>query len=226
MVTHGKKASLNDVKALVESKGGVLLSDVYLNALKPIFVRCGKGHEWQTTFNHLRNRNQWCKLCHFKFVKDNPPKMSEEAKSKISNGHWIRNGKLSKEERKAKRNTGKKNRFLFRLKTEVQERLKHNIRTRTGMAINGIKNSSVSSSLGCSWAELRVHLECKFQPGMTWDNYGYRGWHVDHIIPLALFNLQDPEEFKKACHYSNLQPLWAKDNLSKGDKIIEERKHE
>jgi len=53
---------------------------------------------------------------------------------------------------------------------------------------------------------------------MSWDNYGF--WHVDHIKPLAFFDLTNPEELKKVCHYTNLQPLWAEENLKKGTKII------
>ena len=55
---------------------------------------------------------------------------------------------------------------------------------------------------------------------MSWDNYGKKGWHIDHITPLVLFDLTNREQVLMACHYTNLQPLWAKDNLSKGTKII------
>ena len=60
------------------------------------------------------------------------------------------------------------------------------------------------------------HLEKQFQPGMSWDNHGYDGWHVDHIRPCASFDLTDEEQVRKCFHYTNLQPLWAKDNLRKG----------
>jgi len=55
---------------------------------------------------------------------------------------------------------------------------------------------------------------------MTWDNWTLDGWHIDHIKPLASFDLTDRKQLLEACHYTNLQPLWAKDNLTKNDKII------
>ena len=72
--------------------------------------------------------------------------------------------------------------------------------------------------MGCTEVELKTYLESKFQPGMSWDNYGRTGWHIDHIRPLSSFDLSNADEQARACHYTNLQPLWAKENLSKGDR--------
>ena len=82
------------------------------------------------------------------------------------------------------------------------------------------KTSSVSRLLGCTGKELVAHLESKFQPGMTWENRGFKGWHIDHIRPLSSFDLTDPAQLAAACHYTNLQPLWWRDNLSKGKKAL------
>jgi len=69
--------------------------------------------------------------------------------------------------------------------------------------------------IGCSALELRRHIETLWLDGMSWDNYGLHGWHVDHIIPCAVFELADPVEQKQCFHHTNLQPLWAEDNLAK-----------
>jgi hypothetical protein len=83
-----------------------------------------------------------------------------------------------------------------------------------------IKTSSAVQDLGCTIPELKFHLESLFQDGMTWENHGKYGWHIDHIFPLARVDWNNEEQIKKVCHYTNLQPLWAKDNLQKGAKII------
>jgi len=57
-------------------------------------------------------------------------------------------------------------------------------------------------------------LKSNFKPGMSWDNYGE--WHIDHIKPLILFDLTKRSQMLKAVHYTNLQPLWANENISKG----------
>jgi len=82
------------------------------------------------------------------------------------------------------------------------------------------KSGSAVRDLGCTIDELKVYLESKFQEGMSWDNWRADGWHLDHIIPLSSFDLTDREQFLKACHYTNLQPLWAEENLKKSNKII------
>jgi uncharacterized Zn finger protein (UPF0148 family) len=220
-IVHGKKTDIDAVRKFAQNLDGQLLSTVYVNMLTKMDWQCKLGHIFTTTFNHVKNRNQWCPICgREKANKSLIARMATlEAREKISRSHWIRNGKLTEDERVAKKKLNKKNRFLFRLKTESQQRLKHNIRQRVRMALEGVKSNSVTQSLGCTWEELRIYLQSKFQPGMSWENYGLYGWHVDHIIPICNFNLDCPEEFKKACHYTNLQPLWAKDNLVKSNKI-------
>lgn len=105
--------------------------------------------------------------------------------------------------------------------TSEEQRLKNklriNLRSRLNKAIAGnYKAGSAVSDLGCSIEELKRHLESQFQEGMSWDNYGRKGWHIDHIVPLANFDLTLEADIKIACHHTNLQPLWAKDNISKG----------
>lgn len=68
--------------------------------------------------------------------------------------------------------------------------------------------------IGCTVELLRVWLEAKWKPGMTWGNYGER-WHVDHIVPVAEFDLRKETHQRQCFHYSNLQPLWKRENLSK-----------
>jgi len=72
--------------------------------------------------------------------------------------------------------------------------------------------------IGCSAKFLSDYIESKFKPGMNWNNYGIYGWHVDHIKPLSKFDLEDPDQQKIAFHYTNLQPLWANENIKKSNK--------
>ena len=98
-------------------------------------------------------------------------------------------------------------------------RISMNLRVRLNNALcsqNATKTSSAVRDLGCTIPELKVYLEGLFQPGMTWENHGVHGWHIDHIRPMSSFDLTDPEQQKVACHYTNLQPLWAEENLLKG----------
>ena len=88
--------------------------------------------------------------------------------------------------------------------------------------VGRVKHASVTRDLGCSFAALVAYFEGQFLPGMTWENYG-RGagcWGVDHIVPLLasrLVRIQDPLVQRKLCHYTNLRPLWNKDNLARNN---------
>lgn len=83
---------------------------------------------------------------------------------------------------------------------------------------NNHKSDSAIRDLGCSINKLKQHLEAKFKPGMTGSNYSK--WYIDNIIPLSNFNLTNKQNCQKACHYTNLQPLWAKENIIKSNDIL------
>jgi hypothetical protein len=104
----------------------------------------------------------------------------------------------------------------LRRANDIQFRLAMNLRTRLTMALRKrTKRGSAVTDLGCSIDELKTHLEKQFIGGMDRRNYGRGGWEIDHKIPLASFDLTDATQLKQACHYTNLQPLWALDNARK-----------
>lgn len=80
---------------------------------------------------------------------------------------------------------------------------------------NTTKAGHTIELLGCSYKEAREYLEKLFEPGMSWENHGVKGWHIDHIKPCAAFDLTNPDEQKKCFHYTNLRPLWSSLNTSK-----------
>lgn len=106
-----------------------------------------------------------------------------------------------------------------RRENDLNYRMIENLRSRTRKVIKIKeinKSKKTTEIIGCSPSELKLHLEKQFTDKMSWDNYGFYGWHIDHIIPLS--SAKNEEELIQLCHYTNLQPLWAKDNLSKGGK--------
>jgi hypothetical protein len=109
-----------------------------------------------------------------------------------------------------------------RKKTDTEYRIKCNLRSRFSGHLRRVgttKTESVIDLIGCTASELMLKIEEKWQKGMSWENYGFYGWHIDHIKPCSSFNMLDINSQKECFHYSNLQPLWAFDNLSKNDKI-------
>lgn len=106
-------------------------------------------------------------------------------------------------------------------KNDIHYKIKDNLRRRINYAIkNSKKQNSTNELLGCSLIDFKIYIESLWQKGMDWNNYGMFGWHLDHIKPCASFDLTNPEEQKKCFNYSNIQPLWAKDNWSKGSRRI------
>ncbi len=105
-----------------------------------------------------------------------------------------------------------------KIRKDLNYRLSKNLRNRLNQILRKNKTDRVGSAvkdLGCIVSEFKIYIEELFRDGMSWENYGTT-WHLDHIIPLCNFDLTNREHFIKACHYTNLQPLWKEDNWSKG----------
>jgi len=107
------------------------------------------------------------------------------------------------------------------LKTNIEFKIVKILRSRLRSLLKNDKynKNNYNELPGCSISFLKIYIENKFTDGMSWDNHGKL--HLDHIKPCSLYNLKDKEEQLKCFHYTNLQPLWAKDNLIKGSKYIE-----
>lgn len=107
----------------------------------------------------------------------------------------------------------------FNLRVKIRRRIYQALRA----GFKGIRKSTTTIKLlGCSYGELKVHIESKFTDGMAWEDCFSGRIHLDHIRPCASFDLTDPEQQKTCFHYTNLQPLWAEDNLRKKDKWQEQ----
>jgi hypothetical protein len=154
------------------------------------------------------------------YLQSNKERITERAKE-----YYQTNKEYFKEYRQTNKERIKENKKEYqrnRRKTDPLFKMCGNLRTRTLIAFKNkgySKNTKTQEMLGVDWEVCKAHIEIQFTKGMNWDNQGE--WHIDHIIPLASAN--NEEELMKLCHYTNLQPLWAEDNLSKNDKIIEQQ---
>jgi hypothetical protein len=179
--------------------------------------------------------NYNCKSCNKEYREDNKDKIKEyqkEYQKEYDQANKDKRKEYYKEYREA--NKDKRKEYLKewrkankeysneykknRRKTEPLYKLASYLRNRTYQAFKNkgySKNTKTKEMLGIEWEVAKQHIERQFTKGMNWDNQGK--WHIDHIIPLASANTE--EELIKLCHYTNLQPLWAEDNLTKSDKI-------
>jgi len=130
----------------------------------------------------------------------------KEEIAKYQKNYRLTHTKELSEYRKNKRNTN------------IEYKLKEYLRKRLWKVLQGNSKSDHTEKLfGCTASFLKMWLELQFQDGMTWDNWSYKGWHVDHIRPCSSFDLKLSDNQQACCHYTNLQPLWAIDNLRKSD---------
>jgi hypothetical protein len=159
-----------------------------------------------------------CKLCQKKYQEEHKEERiayllrDKENISKKAEEYRIKN--------REKINHQTSKRTSERLKIDINFKIKVYLRNRIWSVLKANKKSKRTLELlGCSIEFLKNHLESKFTEGMTWDNYGVGGWEVDHITPCASFDLSDPNQQTQCFHYTNLQPLWAIENRSKGKKL-------
>lgn len=109
-----------------------------------------------------------------------------------------------------------------RSKTDVRYKLALRLRGRLKSAVQGnFKKGSAVKMLGCSIDEFKEYIEKQFKPGMSWENWAHDGWHLDHIIPLLAseIDLEKHEDQLIVCNWKNFVPMWAGENLSKGNKM-------
>ena len=158
-----------------------------------------------------------------KYYEDNKEKIKQRVAAYRKNNRIkaLEADRKYREKNKAKLNLYHKN----RLKNDLNFKIAHNLRVRVNKAIrNNQKTGSAVQDLGCSIDYLRQHLEAQFVLGTAWSNYGFGldKWNIDHINPLAGFDLSNRDHFLKSCHYTNLQPLWTIDNIRKGSRCNSE----
>lgn len=154
-----------------------------------------------------------------KAYKDGHAKTCKECKKQATGAYYKENKdkrKIYELENKEKLNAKRREYEKQKLKSDVSYRLRKYLRSRINSAIRfKFKSGSAVKDLGCSIEYLKQYIEGKFVEGMSWSNHGK--WHIDHIKPLGNFDLSKREKFLEACHYTNLQPLWAEDNRQKSN---------
>ncbi len=168
------------------------------------------------TKKYYNNNSEKIKTMVSEYRKNNPEKV-KEIKQKIydrDKKRILQVNKIYRENNREKRNEYVRNRKMndpiFKLKHTMNSRIKIFLKIKKIS-----KHNKTFEIIGCSPEELKIHLEKQFTEGMSWDNIGK--WHIDHIFPLSSGKTE--EDIIKLCHYTNLQPLWAIDNIKKGNKI-------
>jgi len=166
-------------------------------------------------------RHNYCKICHLE-TKQNWRKNNPEEYKKQNKKYWEKSKDIQSKKKKIwiENNREKYNSYWTNRKNNEPEfKLLMGMRSRLCnylKKINISKTNKTFDIVGCSPEFLKEHLETQFSDGMSWDNRSE--WHIDHIIPLSSAKTED--ELYKLCHYTNLQPLWAEDNLKKSNKIL------
>jgi hypothetical protein len=156
---------------------------------------------------HLAYRREYTRRNHARIRELQLAALTEE---KIE--RWGANRRAARSE--ADRQREKRYMAEYRAKNP-QHKIRQSLRAQVTNALRAKRENRSLPEIGCTAAELRRHIEAQWKPEMTWANYTHAGWHVDHRIPLAKFDLTDPAQRAQAAHFTNLQPLWAHEHQRK-----------
>lgn len=203
-----------------------------------ICIKCQVEKEL-TEFYDNRNTCKLCKSNYYKNKHKNDPEFAARRKTNALKYYYNNKEKCKENVKNWKKSNPEKRRELDRKSRHRPEnKLKRNLRIKniyknnphlririslskrirqTLKASRTNKTNKTMEYTGCSIEFLKNYIELKFKPGMKWQNYGE--WEIDHIIPCAAFDLTKLEQQKICFHYSNLQPLWAIENIKKQDKL-------
>lgn len=167
----------------------------------------------EITRNWTRKNPEWVYNRQKKWRTENREKSNEIKREWLSKNpdkrkQYRENYRLRRNEHRRER---RENDYLFHIVDKLRTRLWKYLKIH-----NITKKNKTFELVGCSPQELKEHLEKQFTEGMSWENR--KEWHIDHIIPLS--SAKTEEELYKLCHYTNLQPLWAEENLKKSNKIL------
>jgi hypothetical protein len=164
--------------------------------------------------------SSWCKDCHCSYVNEAEKRKRRtpeylEAKALKKAKRREEKCKHPKEKKKYPVNKEKVNEYKrLRYKNDVRYRLTQLIRSRLRASLKASrtqKRNKTMELIGCDIAALKRWIEAQFTGEMTWENHG-KLWEIDHIKPMASYDISNPEELKQAMHYTNLRPLESKEN--------------
>ena len=194
---------------------------------------CGRCHECKPVKAFRPNKRTKCGLCSYcrdcesATYRNNPlrqQKVKENRERRMKDPQYREKVKQRTRKRRRREDYRAQDRMnrKWRRMNDPHFRIRSLLYSRLGAVLKGFaKTDHTINLLGCTVAHIKAHLESLWLPGMNWKNHGtYRvnhpmTWHVDHILPCAAFDLTKPEEQRKCFHWTNLQPLWADQNMAK-----------
>lgn len=231
---HSKKIMVSNYPYFfINSKGKQIFFVNMTEKKKP----CGVCAEIKDFGDFYENKHMQCghtsvcKNCHGKKHKDYYDNLSHRQKQELL--------QRVREYSKIYNKTNPENRIIKNIRRRAQD----SVRTIIDYGVRDEVEYSILKDIHCTRKELKTHIESQFKDNMNWDNYGIgymvdnrnrpiydkegntiplMQWHVDHILPISKFNLEDPEAIKHINHYKNLRPEWSNENLLKSNKIIGE----